>query len=119
MSVPVRKRQTSSLEVFNNWYNVRKDMTDLLLRTFGFDREKLHQKLLNRFKKEPQYMNENELKQYEKFKNQEISFFEWFIPSERDTIVNYIREITIEIYMANSFYPTMEEELTLLLNKNS
>ena len=36
MSVLVKKRKKSKFEVFDHWYNLRKELTDLLLRDFGY-----------------------------------------------------------------------------------
>lgn len=40
MSVVKRKRNESQFEVFHHFYKVRKEMTDLLLRDFGFSEKK-------------------------------------------------------------------------------
>lgn len=40
MSVPKRKRKESSFEVFHHLTKMRKDITDLLLRDFGYSSEK-------------------------------------------------------------------------------
>lgn len=40
MSVLKNKRKASQFEVFHHLYKVRKDITDLLLRDFGYSFEK-------------------------------------------------------------------------------
>lgn len=39
------------------------------------------------------------------------AFAEWFIADERKVIVDCLRNITEEVYVANSIYPTYREEL--------
>jgi hypothetical protein len=43
MSVLKNKRKASQFEVFHHLYKVRKDITDLLLRDFGYSFEKADQ----------------------------------------------------------------------------
>jgi hypothetical protein len=40
MSVPKRKRQESQFEVIKHFYRLRKEITDLLLRDFGYSQKK-------------------------------------------------------------------------------
>lgn len=45
MSVLVKKRKKSKFKVFDHWYNLRKELTDLLLRDFGYSFEKAEARL--------------------------------------------------------------------------
>jgi hypothetical protein len=49
MSVPKSKRKESQFEVIKHFYRLRKDITDLLLRDFGYSEKKAKQKLEKRF----------------------------------------------------------------------
>lgn len=40
MSVPKGKRKESQFEVIKNFYKLRKEITDLLLRDFGYSQNK-------------------------------------------------------------------------------
>ena len=48
MSVPKSKRKESQFEVIKHFYRLRKDITDLLLRDFGYSEKKAKQKLEKR-----------------------------------------------------------------------
>ena len=45
MSVVKRKRNKSTFEVFHHLTKMRKDITDLLLRDFGYDFDKFRKQL--------------------------------------------------------------------------
>ena len=49
MSVVKRKRKESQFEVFHHFYKVRKEMTDLLLRDFGYSSKKSEEYLVKIF----------------------------------------------------------------------
>ena len=40
-----------------------------------------------------------------------LPIYDWFIYDQRQVIVNCLRDITKEVYIANSIYPTVMEEL--------
>ncbi len=48
LSVPKGKRKESQFEVIKHFYRLRKDITDLLLRDFGYSEKKAKQKLEKR-----------------------------------------------------------------------
>lgn len=109
MSVIKAKRKPSQFEVFHHLYKLRKEITDLLLRNFGYDSEKSTKRLLKKLGKETiEELTEEQKAIYDKLKIKTESFDKWFIESERDTIVNCLRQITKEVYLANSIYPTEE-----------
>jgi len=109
MSVIKAKRKPSQFEVFHHLYKLRKEITDLLLRNFGYDSEKSIKRLLKKFGKETiEELSDDQKVTYEKLKIKTESFDKWFIESERDVIVNCLRQITKEVYLANSIYPTEE-----------
>ena len=112
MSVLKSKRKPSQFEVFHHLYKMRRDITDLLLRDFGYSYEKAEKRLLRRFNgREYRDLNETEREHLDKIKQRLDAFDDWFIYDQRQTIVNCLREITKEVYIANSIYPTCREEL--------
>ena len=107
----MKRRKKSKFEVYDHWYNLRAELTDLLLRDFGYSFEKSEQKLNKRFgNKSFDSMNENEKKHYTKTKERYEAFDEWFIVNERETIAHYMREVTKHCFIANSNYPYIDEE---------
>lgn len=112
MSVLKSKRKPSQFEVFHQLTKLRKDITDLLLRDFGFDTVKAEKRLEKRFGKPFEELDEKQQATYTRQKRRWDAFDEWFIEDERKTIVNCLRAITREVYIANSIYPTVQEELT-------
>lgn len=112
MSVVKRKRKPSQFEVFHHLYKLRRDITDLLLRDFGYSFEKSEKKLNKRFRnKSYEELTESEQRQYDRLKKRWTAFDEWFIQDERKVIIDCLREITKHVYIANSIYPTVPEEL--------
>ena len=112
MSVLKNKRKASQFEVFHHLYKVRKDITDLLLRDFGYSFEKAEKRLMKQFGgRKYAELTEAERERYDRLKRKYESFDEWFIYDERQVIVDCLREITKEVFIANSIYPTCMEEL--------
>lgn len=112
MSVVKNKRKASRFEVFHHLNRLRKDMTDLLLRDFGFSMNKAVKGLEKRFGgKTYDELDETQKAHYDRLKARNSAFEEWFIIDERKAIVTYLRGISREVYMANSIYPTIREEL--------
>ena len=112
MSVLKSKRKPSQFEVFHQLTKLRKDITDLLLRDFGFDTVKAEKRLEKRFGKPFDELDEKQQATYTRQKRRWDAFDEWFIEDERKTIGNCLRAITREVYIANSIDPTVQEELT-------
>ena len=48
---------------------------------------------------------------YDKLKAKNEAFDTWFIEDERKCVVDCLREITKEVFMANNIYPTVMKEL--------
>lgn len=101
MSVLVSKRKKTdvNLDVFSNAYQLRRKLTDRLLFDFGFKRGELPR----RYKEESE---ESYNKRLERFN----LFYDWYIPEERKSILEYMRNIITYITVANSIYPTNELE---------
>lgn len=112
MSVPKRKRKESQFEVFHHFYKMRKDITDLLLRDFGYSTDKAEKHLEKMFGgKQYNELNEEEKKRFDKRKNRNEAFEEWFILEQRKCIMDCLRNIQENVFMANSIYPNYIEEL--------
>lgn len=112
MSVLKSKRKMSQFEVFHHLYKVRKEITDLLLRDFGYDFEKAEKRLENLFGgRAYDSLSDDEKNRYDKLKKKNEAFDEWFISDERQVIVDCLRTITECVFVANSIYPMYPEEL--------
>lgn len=112
MSVLKNKRKASQFEVFHHLYKMRKEITDLLLRDFGYSCEKADKRLGRMFGgRNYTELTEAEQERYNRLKQKYDAFDEWFIFDERQVIVDCLREITKEVFIANSIYPTCSEEL--------
>jgi hypothetical protein len=113
MSVLKNKRKESQFEVIKHFYRLRKDITDLLLRDFGYNKQKSEKKVQKMFGgKSFENMNQKEKDHYLKRLQINNGFEEWFVGYQRDTIMDCVRNTTQYIFMANSIYPTIQEELT-------
>jgi len=112
MSVLKSKRKSSQFEVFHHLTKLRREITDLLLRDFGYSFEKAEKRLEKRFSNRPYAdLTDQEKAVYDRLKARWTAFDEWFIKDERKVIIDCLREITKEVYIANSIYPTCREEL--------
>lgn len=112
MSVVKRKRKESQFEVFHHFYKVRKEITDLLLRDFGYSSKKSEEYLAKTFGKRPYHeLNDAEKKHYDDRKEKTNSFEEWFIIDQRDSVMDCLRSVQEHIFVANSIYPHYKEEL--------
>ena len=112
MSVLKSKRKPSQFEVFHHLYKLRRNITDLLLRDFGYSFEKADKRLQKRFSgRAYEDLTDNEKAQYDRLQKRWTAFDEWFVIDERKVIVDCLREITKHVFVANSIYPTCREEL--------
>ena len=112
MSVLKNKRKASQFEVFHHLYKMRREITDLLLRDFGYSCEKADKRLARMFGgRNYTELTEAEQERYNRLKSKYDSFDDWFIYDERKEIVDCLRAITKEVFIANSIYPTCTEEL--------
>lgn len=111
MSVLKHNRKSSQFEVFHNLAKLRREITDLLLRDFGFSEAKAEKGLRKRFGGKPyEELDDTDKAHYDRVAARNEAFEEWFIIDERKAIVNYLRGISREVYVANSIYPTTYEE---------
>ena len=84
MSVLKSKRKVSQFEVFHHLYKTRKEITDLLLRDFGYDFERAEKRLEKVFGGKPyDALTDEEKNRYDSLKKKNEAFDEWFIADER------------------------------------
>lgn len=75
MSVLKRNRKESQFEVFHHLYRLRREMTDLLLRDFGYSNDKFEKGLERRFGgKSYEDLTDNEKEHHDKLKRRQESF---------------------------------------------
>lgn len=105
MSVLKSKRKPSQFEVFHHLNKMRKEVTDLLLRDFGYDLDKAVKKVETTFGGRPyEELSPDEKVRYEKLMEKNTAFAEWFIAdykimskkqrSNMDTLFNQLKEVT-------------------------
>lgn len=112
MSVPKGKRKPSQFEVFHHLTFLRKDITDLLLRDFGYSPEKAKERLSRRFGgKDYEDLSDVDKTLYDRILQKHGSFEDWFIIGEREIVIDCLRKIGEHVYTANSIYPTCVREL--------
>ena len=112
MSVLKSKRKASQFEVFHHLQKMRKEVTDLLLRDFGYNLDKATRNAEKTFGGRPyEELSPDEKVRYEKLMEKNNAFAEWFVTDERKVIVDCLRAITEEGYVANSIYPVYMDEL--------
>ena len=112
MSVPKPKRKQSQFEVFHNWYKLRRELTDLLLRDFGYSQHKFTKKLNKRFGNVPyEEMSDVDKATFDRYMIRCESFDDWFVVEARTAVMNCLRQVTAHLFAANSIYPTYYEEL--------
>lgn len=98
MSVLKSKRKSSQFEVFHHLYKMRKEVTDLLLRDFGYDLERADKRVDKMFgNKHYEELTPEEKVRYDKLKAKNQAFDEWFIADERQVVVDCLRTITEEL----------------------
>lgn len=112
MSVLKSKRKASQFEVFHHFYKMRKEVTDLLLRDFGYDYNRAENKVAKMFGgRTYTELTSEEKSRYDRLMEKNRAFDEWFIEDERKVIVDCLRSIGENVFLANSIYPTYMEEL--------
>lgn len=114
MSVIKSKRTESQFMVFKNLYRMRREINNELLFDFGYRRDKAEKRILKMLGKlDSSYdeLDEKEKEYFDKLKAKYDSYESWFIQEMKTAILTDMRDITSEVFMANSIYPTMREEL--------
>lgn len=108
MSVLKRNRKASQFEVFHHLNKLRRDITDLLLRDFGYSFEKAEKRLERRFSgRSYEELTEMEKGVYDRLKKRWEAFDEWFIEDQRKIIVDCLS--IGDSYRPNTPSPTLDE----------
>lgn len=112
MSVPKSRRKESQFEVFHHLAHMRKEITDLLLRDFGYDKVKSEKAQVKHLcGRAIEDLDEHDRDIYDKRCARDAAFHEWFILDERKAITDCLRQITSCVYMANNIYSMYPHEL--------
>lgn len=98
MAVLKRKRKESQFEVIKHFYRFRKDVTDLLLRDFGYNEKKSKTKVNKMFGGRPyEELSDSQKEHHDKVVARNEAFEEWFIGYQRDTIMDCIRNAKLSV----------------------
>jgi predicted methyltransferase len=112
MSVLKRNRKESQFEVFHHLFKLRREITDLLLRDFGYSNDKAEKHIQKTFSgRSYENLTDREKAHYDRLRQRNDSFNEWFIIDQRKVIVDCLRAIQTNVFIANSIYPMYAEEL--------
>ena len=112
MSVIKAKRKESQFEVFHHLTKMRKEVMDLVLRDFGFRLDKSEQYIEKCFGgRTYEQLSPAEQERFNRLTERNLAFAKWFIADERRVVIDCLRTITEETYVANSIYPLYMEEL--------
>lgn len=104
MSVLKANRKPSPFEVEHHAYKIRTVITDLALRKFGL-REYVPRAKPPDYDKWSDAQREGYDKSIQKNIERYNAFVEWFIPDEQKAIINIVREMIHEIFLANEIHP--------------
>ena len=114
MSVLKANRNESKFIVFRNIYKLRRTICDELLFDFGYRRDKAEARIFRKMgvpKASYEELDDAQKKHYDRIRARYDSYDQWFINEMKTEILQNLRDITGEIFMANSIYPTSREEL--------
>ena len=104
MSVPAGRRSESKFEAQHHFFQLRDDITDLILNDFGFAEHKYLREMEKYRQSHLNAPNVNEVVERWQIKNE--SFKKWFIDEEAKAILDILRNINREFTIANSIYPS-------------
>lgn len=108
MSIPKSKRKPSKLQVVSDAYKIRKRITDELLRDFGYKEKEVIKKYERLGEK--MIAPEQRAEWIDRQVERELTFNQWFIRHERETVLDLAREIPLHLVAANSIFPTNRPE---------
>ena len=104
MSVPKGKRNLSRFEAQHHFYQLRQDVTELILNDFGFSIEKYQKKMEHYRESHKNASNVDEV--LERWSKKSDSFVRWFVDEEAREILELLREIERNFTLGNSIYPS-------------
>ena len=103
-NVPKGRRDESRFEAQHNYFNLRKEVTALVLNDFGFSEEKYKAKMLHYRAAHANDPNiEGIVARWER-KNE--SFKRWFIDEEGRAVIDIMRDIQRHFSIGNSIFPS-------------
>ena len=94
MSVPKSKRKESRFEAQHQFFNLRREVTTLVLNDFGFSEKKYLEQIELYQVAFINYENTNEI--VERWKKKNESFQRWFIDEEGRAVIDLLRQIEKE-----------------------
>ncbi len=106
-NIPKNKRSPSPLQVVRNAYVIRRALTLECLEGFGYDENKRLKALQKRLEKEPEEKREEYLARENV---RQKSFYAWYIPDERERIINAVQDLVNHLVAANTIYPVNQVE---------
>lgn len=116
MSVPKSKRGQSSMEFYHNALTLRHEITTLLLRDFGLKKKVRSIEILTKMYEIEDVDKQTLLNILNKYKMDSSIIDEypnWLIAEFRQSILYILREMSLNIKMANSIYIQTKEEYTM------
>jgi hypothetical protein len=104
--VPVGKRKQSKFEAEHHFYQLRDDITKLMLNDFGFDKDRYHKQIEKFREHRKDQPNIDEITA--RLERRSDAFAKWFIDKECDAVLEILRTIQTEFSVGNSIHPTGE-----------
>lgn len=109
MSVIKAKRDPSPFDVLHNALEIRRMVTDGLLRNFGYKRREI--KTPSNFDQWSRESQEAWMEKQRRTIEKQEAFDKWYIETMRNTIMRALQQMIANISMANTIYPMTMEEL--------
>ena len=103
-SVPEGRRTQSDFQARHNYFQLRDEVTRLMINDFGFDKEK-YDAGIEKYR-QAHAKDQNVDKIVERWKRKSDAFNKWFIDKECDAVLEILRRIESEFTYGNSIYPS-------------
>ena len=103
-SVPKGRRKESPFQARHNYYNLRDEITKLMINDFGFDQEKYNSRIEKYRAAHSKADNTDKI--VERWKRKSDAFNKWFIDKECDAVLDILRKIESEFTYGNSIFPS-------------
>ena len=103
-SVPEGRRSQSDFQARHNYFQLRDEVTKLMINDFGFDKEKYDARIEKYRQQNSKQDNIDKI--VERWKRKSDAFNRWFIDKECDAVLEILRRIESEFTYGNSIYPS-------------
>ena len=103
-NTPRSQRSPTKFEAEHNFFQLRDQVTELILLDFGFSEEK-YQKQIDKYRRSHQ-SSENVDAVVERYEKKCNSFSKQFVDYESQIVLDLLRQISVEFFTANSIYPS-------------